>query len=316
LVPVVCVAGIALLGVSGRLSGTPGDLDDEPAWSPDGQYIAFDSDRDGNYDIYTMKADGTNVVQLTENKYALLSQFVMIDTSGDLCPAWSPDGKKITFISGRENNMMSYVDFDVLTMNRDGTGVTNLTLPYANVELRPSWSSDGTRILYESDFDARDENSITEGKNWDIYVMDADGSRIVRLTYNPASDGQAAWSPDGSRIAFGTDRNGSSDIYLMDTNGTDQVPLLSGPANDEQPAWSPDGNRIAFVSDRGGNWDLYVIDADGSNIEKLTTGTAKEGHPAWSPDGNRIAFTSDRDGDVDIYVINTDGSNLIQLTGN
>ena len=162
----------------------------------------------------------------------------------------------------------------------------------------------------------------------DVYVMDEDGSNVVRLTQGSESEliFGPTWSPDGRRIAFWSIRDTSDrfDIYVMDADGSNIVRLTQGSGSEfnSMPTWSPDGRRIAFASsrDRGvGQWDIYAMDADGSNVVRLTHGSGDEvnTNPNWSPDGRRIAFTSDRDRGAeaaDIYAMDADGSNVVRLT--
>jgi Tol biopolymer transport system component len=155
-------------------------------------------------------------------------------------------------------------------------------------------------------------------KSEDIWVMNADGSGLIRLTTDPASDGRPDWSPDGRRIAFSSNRvgppGGPSDIWVMNADGSGQTRLTTDPADDSFPSWSPDGGRIAFETDE----DIFVMNADGSGQSRLTTDPNSDIFPTWSPDGNRIAFSSDRSqpgtNNFDIWVMHVDGSGLVRLT--
>ncbi len=149
----------------------------------------------------------------------------------------------------------------------------------------------------------------------DIYSVRSDGTNPTRLTNHPGIDQDPAWSPDATRIAFTSDRDGPLAIYIMDADGSNVRRLTSAPLPSSRPAWSPDGTRIAFVSRLNATRDdVYVIDADGANRLRLTTDPGADSDPAWSPDGTRIAFSSTRTGDGDVYVMNADGSNVTRLT--
>jgi hypothetical protein len=156
--------------------------------------------------------------------------------------------------------------------------------------------------------------SLAPGSPAEIHLMDSDGSNRVRLTDNDGRDLAPHWSPDGSRIAFQSDRDGAYDIYVMDEDGSNPLRLTDDAARDMKPAWSPDGGRIAFMSDRDGDVEVYVMDADGSDPKRLTDSPDYDGDPAWSPDGTKLAFQSRRDGNYEIYVMDADGSNPTRLT--
>jgi hypothetical protein len=140
----------------------------------------------------------------------------------------------------------------------------------------------------------------------------------VRLTDNTAADLDPAWSPDGSKLAFSSDRDGNQEIYILDVRTLKETRLTHDLGTDGGPDWSPDGSRIAFISSNSsGKFDIYVMNVDGSQQPiRLTDNLGNDGDPAWSPDGSKIAFTSDRTGNFDIYVMNADGSNQTQLTSN
>jgi WD40 repeat protein len=146
-----------------------------------------------------------------------------------------------------------------------------------------------------------------------ITIITVNGSRVRRLTAGDASDEDPAWSPDGRRIAFTSDRDGNREIYVADADGSNVVRLTNDIAADYEPAWSRDGTRIAFVSERAGSPDIFVMNPDGTKLMRLTASMASDVDPAWAPDG-RIAFASDRASRSDIYGMNADGSGVARLT--
>jgi Tol biopolymer transport system component len=147
-----------------------------------------------------------------------------------------------------------------------------------------------------------------------LYVMNADGSGQRWLTLTLASWGTSAWSPDGRRIAFGSNRGGNSHVYVVNADGSAQQSLTPERSHDFAPAWSPDGRKIAFGSTRGGNSDIYVMNTDGSRRRNLSRNPANEYAFAWSPDGRKIAFLSYRGGNSRVYVMTADGSGQRRLT--
>jgi dipeptidyl aminopeptidase/acylaminoacyl peptidase len=158
------------------------------------------------------------------------------------------------------------------------------------------------------------------GDYQNIYVMDADGGNVVRLTTEETNDFAGPWSPDGQRVAFTRFGLTTSGVWVMNADGSGQIELTSTTQVDEGfPAWSPDGQRLAYTTRRDGNNEIYVMNADGSTPVRLTNNPADDFAPSWSPDGSRIAFVSDRDnppGVYDIYVMNADGSAVTRLTTN
>ena len=148
-----------------------------------------------------------------------------------------------------------------------------------------------------------------------IYAIQVDDpSAPIMLTAHQSNETSPDWSPDGSRIAFTSGRDGNAEIYTILRSGLGLQRLTDNPARDNGPAWSPDGRRIAFVSDRDGQPDLYLMSADGSGVTRLTNTPAGEFYPAWSPDGSMLTFDSNPDGTWQIQRINADGSGQIQLT--
>jgi Tol biopolymer transport system component len=243
--------------------------------------IAFDSDRDGNGEIYTMNADGSAQSRITTN------------TSFDARPAWSADGKKIAWESQQDGTNAVWV------MNGDGSGQTRLS-PHAAME--PAWSPDGRVAM-----------SMDGG----IFVVNADGTGGLQLTSQSGTpDAMPAWSPGGDKIAF-MRFTGSYDVWVMNADGTNQVNLTPGTAGsgDYQPNWAPWGDRIAFASDRSGNADIYTMKADGSVVAPLTTDPGLDQQPAWDPTGSAITFESNRaTGKSQVYRMGADGTAQTRLT--
>ena len=128
--------------------------------------------------------------------------------------------------------------------------------------------------------------------NFEIYVMDGDGGSRENLSNHPVDDEDPDWSPDGTKIAFVSPRNGGGEyqIYVMDADGKNQIRLTDGPGAKREPDWSPDGQKIAFVSWRDERNEIYVIGADGQGLERVTHDLAPKWSPSFSPDGQRIAY--------------------------
>ena len=244
-----------------RLTNSPRN-EWSPAWSPDGERIAFVS----NSDIYVMDANGQKHRKLTNNR----------DGSS---PFWSPDGERIVFVSSRDDWRTS----DIYVMNPDGKKLQNLTNDLWRDSV-PAWSPDGKHIAFTSQ----------RGNDWrdiDIYVMDVNGGNIQNLTKSFHGSGWApSWSPDGKHIAFVSAAQGATiDIYVMNVNDRNPQQLTNDRHLDNDPSWSSDGKRIAFSSKRGddwnqrnGDWDIYVMDTDGGNIQNLTNNPlAHDRQPAW-----------------------------------
>jgi Tol biopolymer transport system component len=146
--------------------------------------------------------------------------------------------------------------------------------------------------------------------DYDIYVTSPDGSTTTDLTPNTSGSNEydPAWSPDGSKLAFVSDRTGVSYLYLMNADGSGVRQLTAGGlGTDLQPAWSPDGTRIAFASKRDGSFQIWVINADGTGLKRLTSLGTIQQEPSWSPDGGRLVFVCGSD----LCFVNADGSGLV-----
>ena len=172
----------------------------------------------------------------------------------------------------------------------------------------PVPSPDGSQIVFESDLDGGNTPR-------NLWVIHSDGSGLRKLTINyDGNDDAAAWSPDGSSLAYASTHAGISDIWTIHLDGTLPLRLTSASLTNRQPTWSPDGSRIAFVSDRGGSNDIWIMNADGSNPTRVTSLPGQENHPSFSPDGTKLVFSETSSGVAALMVVNLDGSGLMTIT--
>ncbi|MEO1440421.1 MAG: hypothetical protein AAFV33_08445 [Chloroflexota bacterium] len=268
--------------------------------------IAFASNRDGNYEIYTMASDGSDVQRLTFNE------------GGDFDPDWSPDGTKIAFSSQQD------IVSDIIIMDSDGSNQINLTNNPDGGDLYPSWSPDGTKIAF----------SRTEGDSSDIYIINVDGSGLTKVVDGGGlvHNFMATWSPDGSELMYTT----SDDIprvsftvtYIekVHADGTSQTrPGAGGISTYGNLDWSPANNQVAFY-DAGLHIVIYTMDDDLNNIKPVTSVPVNESqshkNPSWSPDANRIAYEGkifNQPGvsaDSDIYVVDVATGQSTNITPN
>ena len=225
---------------------------------------------------------------------------------------------KIAFDSDRDGG-----DPDIWTMNPNGSNPVNLTADSEATDVSVNWSADGRKLVFMSD---RITATNPEG-DFEIFVMNADGSHLKQITFSEFDDESPAWSPDGKRIVFQRDLDlvrgeVDYDIFTMKADGSNQQNRTNSPAvQDVEPNWSPNGRRIAFSSDRDGDNEIYTMRPNGSGERQLTFNVGPfDSAPNWSPDGRMIAFDSDRDltdqtpFQVEIYTMRASGDDQTRLT--
>ncbi len=299
----------------------------EAYWSQDGEYITFQSTRDGRTcdQQYVIKADGTNLTRVSDGR------------GKTTCGWFFPGGERLFFASTtahdegcpvRPDPSAGYVwpldKYDIYTANRDGSDMKRLT-NYDVYTAEGILSPDGSKIVF---------TSLKDG-DLDIYTMNADGSDVKRLTDTPGYDGGPWWSPDGTKIVYrahhpkdstelaqyrdllaqGLIRPSKVELWVMDADGGNkrQVTALGG-AN-FGPSWSPDGTKIIFstnfVAPRSGNFDLYLVDANASmagpdQLEQVTFDGTFDGFPIFHPNGKQLLWASNRfaakEGETNLFV--------------
>src|SRR3989454_10177407 len=152
----------------------------------------------------------------------------------------------------------------------------------------------------------------TRDGDFQIYVMNPDGSDVTRVTNNPGGNVDPVWAPDGKRIAFASFRTGRSEVFAVNVAGTGETQLTT--EGGFPGAGSPDGTRIAFANSSDGDEEVFILNLDGSGVTRLTDNPFRDFPTAWSPNGEQILFQRDRDGDEQLYVMNTDGTGVTRLT--
>lgn len=275
---------VAAQGETAVATGMPSPTATGP---PRPDQIVFQSNRDGDTEIYVMAADGSSVQQLTRNNVE------------DQFPAVSPDGGQIVFQSDRSGS------WDLYRIDVNGGDVQRLTASEYD-ETVPTWSPDGRQIAFLSDQNGSD----------DIFVMDADGSNVRPVFQSELDAGSMSWSINDT-LAFhlGTRSGSSWEIYTVNLDGSNVQQLTDNSTTDWSPEWSPDGRFILYLSALdSGDPAIHIMNWDGSGQRILYNSDAYEWGINWTPDGRRILFSVEEEGVGSLYGMNADGTEPALLT--
>ena len=275
-----------------------------PAWSGDGERIAFVVSMGGGRDVVIVEYDGADA------ELPVFPEDGGTD-SNEGSPRWNAEGDSLAYVS--EINGQSDIYVSTLPEDAQGDIITTRITSEESRELLGDWSPDGQWLVF-----SRQGEDDVQG----LWLRNPAGVNLLRLTDGVDSD--PAWSPDGDVIAFVRDDFGNSDIYLVRPEEDDdwrgkvvEERWLNSPQEEHSPAWAPDGDTLAFVTNRDGNNEIYIANAnDDEPAERLTINEASDTEPVWSPDGERIAFVTDLFGETEILVMDADGTNQQRLTHN
>jgi Tol biopolymer transport system component len=283
-----------------RLTSPPHDVtgDFAPAFAPNGKAIAFVRESTwGVRDLFLLPFDGAPAALREPRRL----------TTGHLPhhAAWSPDGRDLISSSGSMGSSSALWRVDA-----NGSAPPE-RLPFGENGNFPAISPQTGRLAYAR---AHEDQSI-----WRVELGNPEGAPAIATSAIPLIqstriEGAAQYSPDGTRIAFASDRSGNSEIWVCNADGTNQVPLTSLAAFSGTPRWSPDSERIVFDSNKEGNFDIYVIPASGGRPMRLTTNPTRDSNPSYSRDGKWIYFASDRGGDLQVWKVPAAGGNELQVT--
>ncbi len=254
--------------------------------------IAYASARNGNKEIWAMDYDGANQHQLTHLK------------SISLTPRWSPDSTRIAFTCFAPYRGVTSAQICIYSAASDRL----IAFPrFRGTSGSPAWSPDGTQLAFMSSLNGDPE----------IYVTDASGAHMHRITFAAGVSTSPAWNPKtGQQMAFVSDRGGSPVLYVANADGSNVEKLnLPDMGYVIDPSWSPNGQLLAFSWRRpSGNYDIYAMDIVSRQLIELTKDEARNERPSWAPDGRHIVFESTRTGTRQIWSMLADGSQPHQLT--
>jgi len=244
-----------------------------------GSKIVFVSNKTGFKEIYECEFDGYGLRQLTNSR------------SISMNPALSPDGKHLAYIDFSSGRPTLYI--------RSLIGGRIASVGKSSVSIDPGWRS-SSEVGATLSFDG----------NQEIYLVNVDGTLSRRVTNSKSIDISPTFSPDGSKMAFVSSRNGLPQLFVQDLASGEVKRLTFSGRYNTQPSWSPVGDKIVYTTwEKGGKINIFTINSDGSGLMQLTQNCGENKSPSWSPDGEMIVFTSNRQGKEKLYVMSSKGGN-------
>lgn len=255
-----------------KLTGMPGAFDTRVA------YITVKKTKEKKtHTLQIADADGYNAQILLESPEPLLS------------PAWSPNGKKIAYVSFEGRNSAIYVQ-DILTGKRERVAA------YEGINSAPSWSPEGSRLAM----------TLSKDGNTEIYIMSLHSKTLKRMTNHSGIDTEPTWSPDGRKLAFTSDRSGGPQIYEMDIRGSRPKRVSFEGNYNVRPAYSPDGKFITLVHAVNGSYHIGLLDLSNGYINTLTDAKLDES-PSFAPNGGMIIYATTGVRGAQLAAVSTDG---------
>lgn len=262
-----------------------GSVDSRPSRAPNDSWVVFQSNRDGNVELYYTDLVGSGeAIQLTDSQ------------SNNTNPMYGPDSNTVVFQSDRNGR------FDLFTIDQTTGKETQITSDPAD-DVNAFYSPDLKYLVFQSN----------RNNNWDLFILDVETGTEYQLTDSPTDETFPGWSPNGKQIAFLSNENGATDLYVIDVDGSNLKRItVDGATNN--PVWSPEGNRIAYQSERNGNLDIYSYDLLENKEYRVTDYEGVDSGPTWDCGGTNLAFTSMRDGDPNIFQVFWQGGSASNMT--
>jgi Tol biopolymer transport system component/P pilus assembly chaperone PapD len=247
-------------------------VDSRPSRAPNDSEVVFQSNRDGNVELYTTDLLGSGqAARLTKTQ------------SNNTTPMFGPDARTIVYQSDRNGNL------DLFTIDKN-TGKERQITSDPSDDTNPFYSPDLKWLTFQSN----------RNNNWDVFILNTETGNEYQLTSTPANETFPAWSPNGKQIAFISEENGNTDLYIIDTNGNN-LKRITTDGKTVNAVWSPEGNRIAYQSERNGNLDVYSYDLKDNKEYRVSDYDGPDSGPTWDCGGTNLAFTSIRDGNPNVF---------------